>query len=104
MLAKDYLRKSECSGSGFSKTRPGTRRLFRTKRASAFAKASDFVPKGLRTDKSAGQEFIRKCVRISIKSADFRIKRASSCFETVEPFDKLRAGTLKTFENIRKLI
>jgi hypothetical protein len=44
----------------------------RTKLASAFAKAS------------AGQEFIRKCVRISIKSADFRIKRASSCLKTVE--------------------
>ena len=37
------------------------------------------------------RKFIRKRVRISIKSADFRTKRASCC--------KKRS---KTFENIRK--
>ena len=37
------------------------------------------------------RKFFRKCERISIKSADFRTKRASSC--------KKRS---KTFENVRK--
>jgi len=65
--------------------------------ASAFAKASAFVPmeSGLRTDKSAGQEFIRKSVRISIKSADFRIKRASSCKKRSKTFE----NSIETFEN-----
>ena len=33
------------------------------------------------------RKFIRKCVRISIKSADFRIKRASSCKKRSKTFE-----------------
>jgi hypothetical protein len=64
--------------------------IFSIKCASAFAKAS------------AGQEFIRISVRISIKSADFRIKRASSCLKTsksVEKFGKMYRNGQKLYRN-----
>jgi len=45
------------------------------------------------------RKFIRKCERISIKSADFRIKRAGVLKWVFENIRK----RLKIFENIQKL-
>jgi len=51
------------------------------------------------------RKFIRKCVRISIKSADFRIKCASFCKKRSKIFEnciETFENSIETFENIRQ--